>query len=794
MQFFTRALPIWSISSGEQADQYRIFRKCFHIEKLSGRVLLKIAADSTFAVFINNVRVQAQQLADFPGDRSVSVCDITHLVSIGSNCISAEVHYIGRDFSTYLKGAAFICAEICDEQNVFVSTDTSWKWSVSPDMISGLDQHVSVQLGEVFCCDKRKSIEYQDSSFDDSKWQNSVCVTGHENWKWSLRSVPQLVELPLPEIQCITQFGYLKRKKELDTFAETAFYDYLSPRRAEEFLVTDLPSPIDRIWHKKGEELIFQSLPDDADGYYIIIDTGYERVGYPFIDITAPDGAVIDICHGEHLEDGRVRSKIGNRNFTDRLITRNGRNQLFYFHRRFGLRYLELHITNCAKGNVILHYAGVTPAELPLPEPGHFTCNDRLTAKLNELSVNTLKLCMHEHYEDCPWREQALYAYDSRNQMLYGYQLWGNYRFAANSLDLLGKSFDGKNYIHLVAPGNAGLTIPIFTMVWITALYENYLYSGCSELINKYLGVVDTILDSAFERTIDGTPGLYHTGCGKHIWNFCEWNGKLSHLDDHPQAAYNIYLCEAARAAAKLHCGERAKYLFSKADELARAIETTFYNSDKNFYSADLQNADDGYEHIQQIMLANDMVPEQKIPAVVENIISGKLSSIDFSAYYYLISGMMKSGAAARKYLVEKLFDSFAPMLYSGATSLWETNNVFDKFGGAASLCHAWSSVMPYFCAGCILGVTPLEPGFKKFEVKPYPAGLTEVSGSVPTPYGFINVAWKITDSGMRVSVVHPENLECITSSYPECGSVEFEISRAAVSSCAQELVYPQLS
>ena len=98
---------------------------------------------------------------------------------------------------------------------------------------------------------------------------------------------------------------------------------------------------------------------------------------------------------------------------------------------------------------------------------------------------------------------------------------------------------------------------------------------------------------------------------------------------------------------------------------------------------------------------------------------------------------------------------------------------------------------MPYFCAHCILGVTPLEAGFKKFEVKPYPAGLHEASGSIPTPYGFIKVSWKSTDSGMIVSVEHPENLECVTASYPECGNVKFEIIRAAVSSCAQELKYP---
>ena len=117
---------------------------------------------------------------------------------------------------------------------------------------------------------------------------------------------------------------------------------------------------------------------------------------------------------------------------------------------------------------------------------------------------------------------------------------------------------------------------------------------------------------------------------------------------------------------------------------------------------------------------------------------------------------------------------------------MWETIDGFNAFGGGGSLCHAWSSVTPYFCAHCILGVTPLEPGFKKFEVKPYPAGLHKAKGSVPTPYGFITVLWQLCENGMSVKVEHPVELECITSSYEECGSVKFEISCGAVSFCAQ--------
>ena len=815
MQLFSRAVPVWNISKDEVSDQYRVFRKKFTVDADCGQVFLDIAADTTFCVMINGVRLPIQQLAGFRGDISVSRHDITPLLDAGENIIACEVHFVGANFFTCFAGTAFLCAEIHDGKNVFAATDETWKCAVSPDMQSGLNCSVSPQLGFVFCKDARKSVPWEQLYFDDSAWQEAVKVDGCEQWKMSLRSVPQLAELPGADEECVHQMGYVLRRKEEETFAATAFKDFLSPCRPDEFLELEGDTP-NRVWMKKGTDLVFKPLPEDVDGCFILLDIGREDVGFIDLDITAPDGAVVDICHGEHLEDGRVRSRIGVRNFTDRFICRAGRNRLFCNHRRFGLRYIELHITNCHAGKIILHHAGIIRLELPLPEQAYFTCGDRMIQKLNALSYHTLKLCMHEHYEDCPWREQALYAYDSRNQMLYGYHVWGNYDFAAVSLDLLGKSFDGKDYIDLIAPGESGLTIPIFTMVWITALYEHMLYSGDDVLVRKYLPQVDTIINSAFERDIDGVPGLYHTGSGSRIWNFCEWNGRLSQVKGHPQAPFNIYLYEAINSAAKIHAmlgnTVRQKELVSRAEELGEAVEKFFYNSSKKFYAAgygskekeekaafemnsDLNGAvcelfEEGYEHIQQIMLANELVPEEKRENILENIMSGKLRRIDLSAFRYLIAGMMKSGAEARRYLASFLVDSFEGMVFEGATSLWETGKVFDSFGGG-SLCHAWSSVMPYFCAHCILGVTPLEPGFRKFEVKPYPAGLPEASGSIPTPSGFIHVSWKKTPDGMTVQVRHPENLKCVTGVYPECGNVKFDISCGAVSSCAQKLIHP---
>lgn len=73
--------------------------------------------------------------------------------------------------------------------------------------------------------------------------------------------------------------------------------------------------------------------------------------------------------------------------------------------------------------------------------------------RLRDAALRTLELCRHEHYEDSPWREQSLYAYDSRLQALYGYYAFGDYRFPHVSFDILAHTLDEDGFLSLVAPG-----------------------------------------------------------------------------------------------------------------------------------------------------------------------------------------------------------------------------------------------------------------------------------------------------------------------------------------------------
>jgi hypothetical protein len=109
-----------------------------------------------------------------------------------------------------------------------------------------------------------------------------------------------------------------------------------------------------------------------------------------------------------------------------------------------------------------------------------------------------------------------------------------------------------------------------------------------------------------------------------------------------------------------------------------------------------------------------------------------------------------------------------AAMLLIGATSFWETDLGGNDFGRAASLCHAWSALPLYYYGAYVLGVRPLEPGFRRFALSSCPDRFMEAKGAVPTPAGPIRVEWRRTDAGPIVSADGPSQLTPTLAAFPE--------------------------
>jgi alpha-L-rhamnosidase len=82
----------------------------------------------------------------------------------------------------------------------------------------------------------------------------------------------------------------------------------------------------------------------------------------------------------------------------------------------------------------------------PLETKTKVSTSDVSLNKVWEISEHTLRLCMHETYEDCPFYEQLQYAMDSRSQILYTYMVSADDRLARKCMDDLDDHKDMTGY------------------------------------------------------------------------------------------------------------------------------------------------------------------------------------------------------------------------------------------------------------------------------------------------------------------------------------------------------------
>jgi hypothetical protein len=77
------------------------------------------------------------------------------------------------------------------------------------------------------------------------------------------------------------------------------------------------------------------------------------------------------------------------------------------------------------------------------------------------------------------------------------------------------------------------------------------------------------------------------------------------------------------------------------------------------------------------------------------------------------------------------------------------------------SLCHGWASGPTAFLSQTVLGVKPLEPGFKRVRIAPQLGNLQWVEGDYPTPLGVIHVRHeRRADGTIKSKITAPRGIK----------------------------------
>ena len=282
-----------------------------------------------------------------------------------------------------------------------------------------------------------------------------------------------------------------------------------------------------------------QSVLIRSDENTYLYDLGREEVGYLTLRVCSEASQKLNIAWGEHIIDGGVRQRIRSKDFSVDVIIPSGTTEYTNYFRRLGLRYLELH----AEAPLLIDYASVRPCFYPL-EYVQTDFHDSLLDQIYQVSVRTLALCMHDHYEDCPWREQALYAMDGRNQSLCSYYAFREFTFSRACLWLMSKDNRKDGLLSICTPDSNDLTIPSFSLHYFTEIYEYTVYSGDLTLAREVMPKLTSLIQVFLSHMKNGLVPVFS---GKCHWNYYEWSedlsGELGRLDaPEPDAPLNCLL------------------------------------------------------------------------------------------------------------------------------------------------------------------------------------------------------------------------------------------------------------
>ena len=670
---------IWH-SDATEKNCYVNFKREFQVSENIDSASIKIAADSEYVLYINGNLVGVGQFDDYPPLYTYDTYEISGYIQKGINTIEIFAYYQGEESYQYKKGEAGICFELCFGDTKIVS-DKNTLSAISKEFKKGENVHkTTVQYGFGFICDGRNA--------------------GKEEYKESIeKPLPSLQPRPIEKcyfedrVSKVLAQGTFLRQEETNHIGVNMIRDCLSSKTAPEIFENDM-----------------QTVKTD-ENIYVIYDLGKNTSGYFTMDIDAEEGTVVDIAYGEHLDDMRVRAAIGDffdtsrpvRCFANRYICRKGKQNFSYYYRRISGRYIELHVSGKVRS---LKNVKIIGSFYPLKDTFKFNNGDNLLNKIFDVSKYTLKMCMHEHYEDCPWREQALYGSDSRNQMLFGYYAFSEYKFARASLELLAKSICEDGIGTIVAPTDSlEYKIPSFTFIWLLAMKEYIEYSGDKTLAEEYFPLLKMMADKRLSEISGSLPALPDP---EKYWNFYEWSetcdgfyipkDEKDVLDALYCGFFYLGLSSVAKIFSYIGKDEESRKIYDALLPVKDKINETFYDNEKGVYASFVrQGKKEVYSELTQSIMLYTGIAEGKEEHLSE-VLTGEndLIKITLSYLVYKYDALLSRGDKYKQYVYDEIIKKWGKMLFMGATTFWETEKGADDFDKAGSLCHGWSAVPLY--------------------------------------------------------------------------------------------------
>ncbi len=671
-------LWIWGKDEKERCAEFQT-----EFAYTGGNAVIKIAARDKFAVYLNGVFVyHGRGIHDVPQRKVVTEVNINEFLHIGQNVLRVESAYVHVEKEAFPMPSAVAFEVVSNEKILACSCAETLCRKGSYFSVGGV---VTGMLGKALAYDFTQTGE---------QWEKSrVVQTG---CKETPRTLPLLTtSQPLPST-IVAQGIFAYRDGEKD--GEKMQRAWLCSKRFAEMTGKNRT-----VYAQLPEKVRFQAA--GGDGVFVIADVGYETTGVITFSLTVEKNCKAYIGWGEHLSDLRVRTEIEDRNFAQSFLLKAGKNEFDGYLERIGGRYLCLYVE---ADNVEVERLSVREVNYPFKRPKK-DFGDRLLNKIYEMGRRTLDLCAHEYYEDCPWREQGHYS-DARFQMLFGYTAFEEYELPRESLRLIACAAREDGLVELRSPMGNDFTIPVHTAQWLLGICENAEVDYNEAFLLEMLPFAEKAIAAFQKRTKEMGITVFTE---KEYWNWHDWTPGLEGgeelfmrtqpLEEDADGLLTVFICKVVQGFAniekRLGNTQKAEEYATYAQELADKLEN-FYDEEKGMYASYVRKSTgkEGYHAFMQSFVAiTKDLPQDRAENICKMLKEpqGHMIDVCLGALLWKYEAIIRWTGDVQ-WCVEDICKRFGDMLYSGATSYWETPYGEADFDDAGSLCHAWAAVACY--------------------------------------------------------------------------------------------------
>ncbi len=414
-------------------------------------------------------------------------------------------------------------------------------------------------------------------------------------------------------------------------------------------------------------------------------------------------------------------------------------------------RFVRLELPAEAPGPLPLQGAAAVAVYRDWEYKGFFDSDDARLNRIWEVGAYTVHLNCQDYIYDGVKRDRLVWMGDLYPEVRTLLSVFDESELIRKSLDFIRDRTPGDKWMN---------TIPSYSCWWIICQHDLHLYRGG----DAYLAGQKPALELLLRRLLDcvtpeGSEALPE-------WRFLDWSTANDDVARHAglQGLFAWTLRCGANLCRLLGDDKLAAECSGAEARLRRAVP----GCGGNKIAAAMQ-------------VLGEISDARKLNAeILQRNPAHGIST--FYGYFVLLARAAAGDAAGA---VELVRNYWGGMLDFGATTFWEdfdldwTKNAYGVdslpvpgkqdihgdfgkhcyIGLRHSLCHGWAGGPTAFLSEHVLGVRPVEAGFRTVRIAPELPGLRRVDGAVPTPFGPIEVAAKRAGEKVRVRVKLPEGV-----------------------------------